>query len=97
MATAAISSPLPYFPSEKQAESFWEAMPQELPKIVRVPFEFPKKLSSPLAWNAKDVQAHLAEYVVELSPKDVDEIESALASFKGTYLVFCPDVCLESD
>jgi hypothetical protein len=87
MATAVLSSSLPYFPSEKQAESFWKALPQDVPEIVRVPFGFPKKLLSPLAWKAKDIQAHLTEYVVELSPEDVDNVESALAAFKSKYSV----------
>lgn len=82
---AAVTLPIiSYFPSEGQANSFWETIPRSFPDITRVPLGFPEKLKSPLAWKADDIKTHLSDYVIKLSPEDVAHVESALFSFKGT-------------
>lgn len=84
-AMAAVTLPnISYFPSERQAKSFWETIPRSFPAITRVPLGFPEKLKSPLAWKASDIKAHLSDYVIKLSPEDVAHVETALFSFKGT-------------
>ncbi|KAK6212664.1 hypothetical protein LQW54_005086 [Pestalotiopsis sp. IQ-011] len=80
---AAVTLPnISYYPSERQANSFWETIPRSFPDITRVPLGFPEKLKSPLAWKASDIKAHLSDYVIKLSLEDVAHVETALFSFK---------------
>jgi hypothetical protein len=94
---AATLCPLPYFPTDQQAKSFWEATPENFVGPSRVPLGFPEQLVSPLAWRAEDVQARLSSYVVELTKEDVDAVESALSTFKGRSDVFEKFMCNMAD
>ena len=47
-----------------------------------LPAGFPEKLTSPLVWEGKDVEK-CSDWVYQLSDAQLDEIDSALKSFKG--------------
>lgn len=50
-----------------------------------VPDGFPSKLVSPLVWEGKDVE-NRADWAYELNEAQLDEIDTALNSFKGIYI-----------
>jgi hypothetical protein len=50
------------------------------PSHDSLPAGFPAKVDTPLVWTGADLQP--SEYVIELSPSDITEIEAALAQFK---------------
>lgn len=46
-----------------------------------LPEGFPRQLDSPLVWEGKDVEQH-SDWIYNLSDAQLDEIDSALNSFK---------------
>lgn len=47
-----------------------------------LPEGFPRALDSPLVWDGKDVEQR-TDWIYQLSEVQLDEIDSALKSFKG--------------
>lgn len=47
-----------------------------------LPEGFPQKLDSPLVWDGKDVEQR-DDWIYQLSDDQLNEIDSALKSFKG--------------
>lgn len=58
------------------------------PRVL--PDAFPQRLESPLAWTARDLDE--VEYVVRLTPEDVEEANAALQYFAG---IFSAGGCLQ--
>jgi hypothetical protein len=49
-----------------------------------LPAGFPQKLISPLVWEGKDIEKR-DDWIYQLSNTQLDEIDAALKSFKGTF------------
>jgi hypothetical protein len=47
-----------------------------------LPLGFPQKLNSDLVWEGKDI-AEIYDWVYELIPDEIEEIEQGLQHFKG--------------
>jgi hypothetical protein len=50
-----------------------------------IPEGWPKTLNVPMAWSGSQFK-HESEYILTLSESEVQEVEKALQSFKGTFL-----------
>ncbi|KAJ5627942.1 hypothetical protein N7490_010170 [Penicillium lividum] len=50
---------------------------------TNLPAGFPQKLDSPLVWEGKDIEKR-RDWIYQLSDLQLDEIDAALQSFKGT-------------
>jgi hypothetical protein len=49
-----------------------------------LPGEFPPQLVSPLVWEGKDIE-NGTDWVYKLNDAQLDEIDAALKSFKGSF------------
>lgn len=56
---------------------------EDLPKTL--PPGFPERVEGKLAWDGKDI-AETYNWVLELSPAEIEELENALQHFKGASL-----------
>ena len=79
MATA----PIPYYPSDEDASSFWSTQDKAEAGRPQVPDGFPEQLVSPLAWTRESAEKQQADWILNLKKDDIQAIESALAHFEG--------------
>jgi hypothetical protein len=59
----------------------------KIPRPTSVPEGYPEVIKAPWVWEGSDFQNE--DYVLQLDTKDVDEVNTALAHFKGR--TFCYD------
>ncbi|EPE33005.1 Clavaminate synthase-like protein [Glarea lozoyensis ATCC 20868] len=74
-----------YTPSELDTKRFWDIEASRQKTKVEIPYGFPAKLESSLAWKGEDidVENEQAEWKLDLTDEEISAIDAALKTFEG--------------
>jgi hypothetical protein len=74
---------LSYYPSELETQQFWDRELNRDKAGVDIPYGFPKKLDSPLAWTGAEIENKQSQWKLDLTDEEIVAIDAALAGFEG--------------
>ncbi|GJC77409.1 taurine hydroxylase-like protein SAT17 [Colletotrichum liriopes] len=74
-----------YNPSDIDTQRFWDLDVARNKASLEVPFGFPAKLNSPLAWTGADIESNQSEWRLVLTSEEVAAIDVALKKFEAKY------------
>ncbi|EHK99904.1 hypothetical protein M7I_4231 [Glarea lozoyensis 74030] len=74
-----------YTPSELDTKRFWDIEASRQKTKVEIPYGFPAKLESSLAWKGEDidVENEQAEWKLDLTDEEISAIDAALKTFEA--------------
>lgn len=81
--TKPVQPEIQYHPNFEQYQARTRLRKETESLPTSLPAGFPQKLVSPLVWEGKDVE-NRSDWIYQLSDAQLDEIDAALKSFKGT-------------
>lgn len=82
--TKPVQPEIQYHPNLEQYQARTRLRKETGSLQTSLPAGFPQKLVSPLVWEGKDVEKR-SDWIYQLSDAQLDEIDVALKSFKGTH------------
>ena len=82
--TKPVQPDIQYHPNWEQYQARTRRRKETELLQTSLPAGFPQKLISPLVWEGKEVEKQ-SDWIYQLSDAQLDEIDAALKSFKGTH------------